>query len=121
MPKTIFDVGAHKGEDTAFYLLKGFRVIAIEANPAFCKIITERFSEDAVAGKLVVLNTAISDKCGTIDFFINNDISVWGTTKTDWVERNRSLGASSVTKLTIGCQPLSKVVEDYGLPHYCKI
>ena len=29
----IFDVGLHTGQDTAFYLKKGFRVIAIEANP----------------------------------------------------------------------------------------
>ncbi len=25
-------VGAHKGEDTAFYLAKGYRVVALEAN-----------------------------------------------------------------------------------------
>ena len=29
----IYDVGMHKGEDTEFYLRKGFRVIAIEADP----------------------------------------------------------------------------------------
>jgi hypothetical protein len=29
----IYDVGMCDGADTAFYLAKGFRVIAIEANP----------------------------------------------------------------------------------------
>ena len=29
----IFDVGLHRGEDTEFYLKKGFRVVAFEANP----------------------------------------------------------------------------------------
>ena len=33
----IYDVGAHKGEDTEYYLRKGFRVIAIEAMPEFCE------------------------------------------------------------------------------------
>ena len=27
----IYDVGLHKGEDSEFYLKKGFRVVAIEA------------------------------------------------------------------------------------------
>ena len=30
----IYDVGMHNGDDTAYYLHKGFRVIAIDANPA---------------------------------------------------------------------------------------
>ena len=29
----IYDIGMNHGEDTAYYLSKGFRVIAIEANP----------------------------------------------------------------------------------------
>ena len=29
----VYDVGMHKGEDTEFYLRKGFRVIAFEADP----------------------------------------------------------------------------------------
>ncbi|HKF56732.1 MAG TPA: hypothetical protein VKJ45_14845 [Blastocatellia bacterium] len=30
----IYDVGPHLGEDTDFYLQKGFTVVAIKANPA---------------------------------------------------------------------------------------
>lgn len=29
----IYDVGFHRGEDTAFYLKKSFRVVAFEAHP----------------------------------------------------------------------------------------
>jgi 16S rRNA A1518/A1519 N6-dimethyltransferase RsmA/KsgA/DIM1 with predicted DNA glycosylase/AP lyase activity len=29
----IYDVGMHHGEDTEFYLRKGFRVVAFEADP----------------------------------------------------------------------------------------
>ena len=29
----IYDVGFHRGEDTEFYLAKGFKVVAIEAHP----------------------------------------------------------------------------------------
>jgi hypothetical protein len=33
-PDLIFDVGFHRGEDTDFYLKKGFRVVAVEATGA---------------------------------------------------------------------------------------
>lgn len=32
-PNLIYDVGLHRGEDTDFYLKKGFHVVALEANP----------------------------------------------------------------------------------------
>jgi len=32
-PKLIYDVGMHNGDDTAYYLWRGFRVVAIEPNP----------------------------------------------------------------------------------------
>jgi len=36
----VYDVGLHKGEDSAYYLAKGYCVVAFEANPdlvAECK------------------------------------------------------------------------------------
>jgi hypothetical protein len=30
---TVFDVGLHTGQDTAYYLSLGHRVVAVEANP----------------------------------------------------------------------------------------
>jgi FkbM family methyltransferase len=117
----IFDVGAHKGEDTEFYLRKGFRVVAIEANPAFCATIKESFNDAMKIGQLVVVNVAIARSCGKLDFYINEDISVFGTANPDWVERNRLLGACKVTKIEVECTPLSTIVSQYGVPHYCKI
>ena len=36
-PDLIYDIGQHTGEDTAFYLGKGFRVVAVEANPTLAE------------------------------------------------------------------------------------
>ena len=43
----IIDVGMHDGTDTAFYLAKGFNVVAIEANPGLvrCGSETLRFAD----------------------------------------------------------------------------
>src|SRR4051812_12299597 len=39
----IIDVGMHDGGDTAFYLAKGFDVVAVEADPGLAQAGAERF------------------------------------------------------------------------------
>ena len=42
MSDLIYDIGMHEGEDSEFYLLKGFRVVAVEADPDLCQAAAER-------------------------------------------------------------------------------
>jgi hypothetical protein len=44
-PDLIYDVGFHVGEDTEFYLKKGYRVLAVEANPELCARGQMRFAD----------------------------------------------------------------------------
>ena len=117
----IYDVGAHKGEDAEFYLKKGFRVIAIEANPQFCAIVSERLPDYVKSGALTVLNVAISNNIGDIEFYVDQKVSVWGTTNRDWVARNRGLGSGEVQTLTVKSVRLADIMQEYGVPRYCKI
>ena len=41
----IYDIGMHKGEDSEFYLRKGFRVVAFEANPELIASCAQRRRE----------------------------------------------------------------------------
>ncbi len=56
----IFDVGLHKGEDTEFYLKKGFRVVGIEASSELCEVASQRLSSYVTSGQLTILNAAIT-------------------------------------------------------------
>ena len=58
----IYDVGLHKGEDTAFYLAKGFEVVAFEANPALVQSCRERFADAIAAGRLTIVEGAVVDE-----------------------------------------------------------
>jgi FkbM family methyltransferase len=107
----IYDVGAHMGEDTDFYLRKGFKVIAIEAVPAFCEKLSKQFAQYVASRQLTVLNLALSNKSGPIDFYVNPD----------WVARNSSLGASRISRITVYSATLADVMKEHGIPRYCKI
>src|SRR3954454_4459583 len=91
----IFDIGMHKGEDTDFYLKKGFRVIGVEANPVLSEHCIQRFQNECRTGQLVVVSKAIAEHAGTVDFYVNKQFSIWGTADSDWMLRNQKLGAES--------------------------
>jgi hypothetical protein len=62
--KLIFDVGAADGADSAYYLHKGFRVVAVEANPDAAALLRRRFAAELAAGRLTLVEAAISDREG---------------------------------------------------------
>ncbi|OAF12262.1 hypothetical protein AYJ54_07175 [Bradyrhizobium centrolobii] len=117
----IYDVGAHKGEDTEFYLRKGFRVVTIEAMPEFCNSIANRFSEHVKSGALSVVNVAVSNSPGNVSFYADDRVSEWGTTNPDWSERNRRFGAGTGRTLTVPAAKLADIFKQHGVPRYCKI
>ena len=101
-PYLVFDVGLHHGQDTDFYLKKGFRVVAFEADPgnaAFCR---ERFAEALNEGRLTIVEGAITEDAarlgiGRVKFYRNEDHSLWGSTSDDWAARNKVLGTTNET------------------------
>ena len=62
----IFDFGMHDGSDTAYYLRKGFRVVAVEANPELVAAGQSRFRAEIAEGRLTIVNKAIAEQPGTI-------------------------------------------------------
>ena len=49
-PKLVYDVGAHRGEDTAYYLHQGFRVVGVKANPSMADHLRNRFASEIASG-----------------------------------------------------------------------
>lgn len=116
----IFDIGAHKGEDTGFYLKKGFRVVAVEAHPALAEALRGRFAEQLASGQLTLVEAAIAEQAGHVDFFANTSVSVWGTIRKDWAERNETMGADSDC-LRVASMTFPQLVREHGMPYYMKI
>jgi len=119
----VFDIGMHKGEDTAFYLKKGYRVVAIEADPDLAAMCRKRFQSHIESGSLHIIEGAIVGKDeirkGTIKFY-KNQRSIWGTTEEKWRDRNARLGAPSI-QISVPCLDLEAVLKEHGVPHYMKI
>lgn len=116
----IYDVGMHRGEDSEFYLEKGFRVVAIEALPELAAQAGDRLRSYIDAGRLTILNVAIAEQDGPITFYANPGCSVWGTAHSEWAERNMRLGQPSLSTTVKGVR-FHSILEQHGIPYYLKI
>jgi FkbM family methyltransferase len=124
IPDLIYDVGMHLGEDTEYYLKKGFRVLGIEADPELAAACEARFAAEIEEGRLAVVHGAVAEPCsdgrGTITFYRNLDLSVWGTIDPSWAERNSRLGTRHVP-LEVPRIDIARVLRTHGVPYYMKI
>ena len=117
----VYDVGLHRGEDTAYYLKKGFRVVAFEANPELVVHCRRRFSDEIDSGRLCIVEGAIAPaSVGRKVTFYQNPMSIWGTIDDSWVTRNEKIGFSS-SKLEVDRVDVSDSFREHGIPFFLKI
>jgi FkbM family methyltransferase len=118
----VYDFGLHKGEDTDFYLAKGFKVTAVEANPDLVEFCQNRFRDQILNGRLCIVHGAVTpdNSQGSVPFFANTRKSIWGTVEESWMERNEGLGASS-RKIMVPTINLQDFFAEHGTPFYVKI
>jgi FkbM family methyltransferase len=116
----VFDVGMHRGEDTQHYLERGFRVVAVEANPALVRAVEERFPDAIAAGRLTIVGAAVAESRGTAEFAVCDEKTIWSSLDSSFVARNAKWGASYRT-IEVPAVCFSDLLEEHGIPHYLKI
>lgn len=118
----IFDIGLHRGEDTDYYLKKGFRVVAVEAEPDLVAHCKARFRDAISQGRLTIVEGAIAPETAgeRLTFYKNLQKSVWGTIDAGWAERNAKSGAESV-KIEVARVDVVDVFRVLGVPFYLKV
>jgi FkbM family methyltransferase len=113
----IFDIGCHRGEDARFYLRKGFRVVAVEANPLLCRELRDVFSSEMASGQFVLVESAIAETSGEVEFFVNSAQSIWGTIRSEFVERDKE----NFQRIVVPSVNFNVILQRYGTPRYLKI
>ena len=112
----IYDVGMNTGQDTEFYLKKGFRVVAIEANPRLVEDCRVRFERDLSRGRLQLLNVGVGIKPGPLTLYINKTHHEWSSLFEEIGKRGGEFETVTVDVVT-----LDEILETHGVPYYLKI
>jgi FkbM family methyltransferase len=116
-PDLVYDLGLHHGLDTEFYLRKGFRVVALEARPDFCAVVSTRFAAELEAGRLTVVPCALCPRGGeTISFWVNPVKDDWNSVYRDFAAK----GGHEVSEITVPTVTLPELFDRFGVPRYLK-
>jgi FkbM family methyltransferase len=115
--RLVFDLGMNNGDDTAFYLSRGFDVLALDANPRLCDSAKLRFATAIDERRLTIVNAAISDKNGKATFYVNLDNDHWSSLHIAWAGRD----SSRCQEIRVPCITLWNLFGKFGVPHYLKV
>lgn len=119
MTDLIYDVGMHDGDDSLFYLLKGFDVVAVEADPQLCKAARDRLRPFVENGQLTIVNRAVVPKAGPATFH-RSSTPGWGTVVEDWHRYNVAHGVAAESVVVDGTT-LADLISIHGQPFYLKV
>jgi FkbM family methyltransferase len=114
---TVFDVGMNNGDDSAYYLSKGYKVIAIEANPILVERGRERFRKEIAAGQMVIEAVGVCDRPGKTPFWINETRNVFSSFDRDRASR----GIAQCYSVDVECVTFDTLLKKYGTPFYVKL
>lgn len=115
--RSIFDLGMNNGDDTAYYLKLGYRVVALEANPALCDKASQRFAAAVADGQLTIVHAAIWERSGQTSFLVNLDNDHWSSIDPGWAGREDS----ACQRIDVRCVTLPELFDTFGVPWYLKI
>lgn len=113
----IFDLGMNNGDDVEYYLKRNYRVIAVEANPVLCEQAADRFRIAIQSGRLSIVNVAISNKCGSVRFYVNLENDHWSSMDLGWAGRD----GSAFKEIAVDSISLKQLFQSYGVPYYMKV
>ena len=116
---TIYDIGLHDGADTLFYLKKGFRVVAVDANPMMTEWAKRQFSVEIESGQLVVENVGISESSTfeMLSFFINER----DTGLSSFTECLARRDEDPISVVEVPCVSLADLTRRHGASFFVKI
>jgi FkbM family methyltransferase len=107
----------NNGNDTAYYLHRGYDVVAIEANPHLVDLVRPRFAKELQNGRLKILNVGIADVEGTIPFWICDSHSEWSSFNRNVAARDNSVHH----EILVSTRRFNSIIEEYGVPYYLKV
>ncbi|WP_051134146.1 FkbM family methyltransferase [Methylocystis sp. ATCC 49242] len=117
LPDLIYDLGMHYALDTKFYLDKRFRVVSLEANPAFVEAALQEHEAFVQAERLVILNRALwRNSAEKISFYLNPIKDDWSSAFKSRAEK----GGHASQEIKVDTITLSQMFDLYGVPYYLK-
>ena len=117
----IYDFGMHIADDTEVYLKKGFRVVAVEADPLLCDQARKRFPDAVSIGDLIILNWAVGELEGILNFYVCNERTSLSTASKQVVKVQMLKNGVTYRTVPVEFTTADKILAQLGPARYTKI
>jgi FkbM family methyltransferase len=118
----VFDVGAHAGNRTLAFAALGCRVVALEPQPDFARLLRLLFARSP---RVHVLEAAATERDGRIDLAVSERTPTVTTLDAPWREtRSREAGFAGVEwnrVIEIESATLDTLIARFGVPAFVKM
>jgi len=115
-----FDVGANIGDKTEAFLQLGAKVVAVEPQQSCWLFLKRRFRDRDV----VIVNKALDKTVGSKEIFVDRSHTL-SSMSSAWIDKVRASGRFPKhkwnCKLEIKTTTLDELIDEYGVPDFCKI
>ncbi len=116
IPELVFDIGLNNGDDAAYYLHLGYRVVGVEANPLLAAQCSQRFESEIRAGQIKVVNAGILKQPGEFVFYRSLQKDGWSTFQPDINQK-----PGEWEELKVSCITTQQLIADHGQPFFIKV
>ena len=112
----VFDVGAYRGDMTNTFLELGAKVISIEPQPNFIRILEKKFGGNKM---VTIVREGLSDKKGNLTLYICKEMPGCST----FSEKNKKKLSEKNwrKKIIVPITTMNSLIKKYGTPTFCKI
>lgn len=118
----VFDIGAHAGNRTRAFEALGCRVVALEPQPDFARLLRRLF---AASARVTVVESAVGGSRGHADLSISQRTPTVTTVSASWRDARASepdfAGVRWDRMLRVPMTTLDELIERFGLPAMVKI
>jgi FkbM family methyltransferase len=118
----VFDIGAHVGDRVASFRRLGARIVAVEPQPAFAKVLKLFYGRRA---DVAIEAVAVGRSIGAASMMINADNPTVSTVSREFVSAARDAPGWETQRWTrsvpVPMTTLDALIEKYGLPAFIKI
>jgi FkbM family methyltransferase len=113
----IFDIGLHNGDDTRYYLAKGFKVVSLEANTVLSQKVAADLADHIASGQLTIIEKALAPTSeGMVSFFVNPVKDDWSSTTRSAAEK----GLHEAVEISVPAITLQDIIAQHGTPYFIK-
>jgi FkbM family methyltransferase len=115
-PDLVFDIGLHNGDDSAYYLHLGHRVVGVEANPLLTAQCAVRFEKEIRQGRMKLINAGVLKQYGEFTFYRNLVDDGWSS-----FDPEKGKKGNAWEELKIPCITTRQLMQEHGKPFFMKV